>query len=68
MGLFKLFAGKSPADYERKGDAFAQGENWGEAKLAFESALEKSAAQLPADPEMHRRLQEKLTTAKKHCP
>ena len=40
MGLFKLFAGKSPADYERKGDAFAHGENWGEAKLAFESALE----------------------------
>jgi tetratricopeptide (TPR) repeat protein len=64
MGLFKLFAGKSPADYERKGDAFAQGENWGEAKLAFESALEKSAAQLPADREMHHRLQEKLTNSK----
>jgi tetratricopeptide (TPR) repeat protein len=64
MGLFKLFAGKSPADYERKGDAFAQGENWGEAKLAFESALEKSAAQLPADREMHHRLQEKLHRSK----
>ncbi|MGD8844486.1 MAG: tetratricopeptide repeat protein [Desulfobacteraceae bacterium] len=64
MGLFKLFAGKSPADYERKGDAFAQGENWGEAKLAFESALEKSASQLPADLEMRHRLQEKLRTSK----
>jgi tetratricopeptide (TPR) repeat protein len=64
MGLFKLFAGKSPADYERKGDAFAQAENWGEAKLAFESALEKSAAQLPADRQMHHRLQEKLHHSK----
>jgi len=64
MGLFKLFAGKSPADYERKGDAFVQDENWGEAKLAFESALEKSATQLPADAEMNRRLQEKLHYSK----
>jgi tetratricopeptide (TPR) repeat protein len=64
MGLFKLFAGKSPVDYERKGDAFAQSENWGEAKLAFESALEKLAAQLPADPEINSRLQEKLRYSK----
>lgn len=64
MGLFKLFAGKSPAAYESKGDAFAQNENWGEAKLAFESALEKSAAQSPADPAMNRRLHEKLYHSK----
>ena len=64
MGLFNLFTGKSPADYECKGDAFARNENWGEAKLAFELALEKSSTQSSADPEMNRRLQEKLHHSK----
>ena len=41
MGLFKLFSGKQPEDYEAKGDARFQAGAFGDAKLEFEAALEK---------------------------
>ncbi len=64
MGLLKIFTGKSPADYERTGDAMAADKAWGDAKLAFESALDKLAKQSPADPAMHHRLLQKLHHSK----
>lgn len=64
MGLFKMFTGKSPADYERTGDTQSRNKAWGEAKLAFESALDKLAKQSPADPVMNHRLLQKLSHTK----
>ena len=64
MGLFNIFTGKSPADYERTGDALARDDVWGEAKLAFEAALDKLAKQSPADPAMSNRLRVKLQRSK----
>lgn len=60
MGLFNIFSGKLPADYENEGDALARDKVWGEAKLAFEAALDKLAKQSMADPAMEQRLQAKL--------
>jgi tetratricopeptide (TPR) repeat protein len=64
MGLFNIFTGKSPADYERTGDALARDKVWGEAKLAFEAALDKLEKQSPADPAMSTRLRNKLQRSK----
>lgn len=60
MGLFNIFTGKTPADYENKGDALARDNVWGDAKLAFETALDKLAKQSIDDPVMAHRLQTKL--------
>lgn len=64
MGLLNLFTGKSAADYERQGDTFARNKAWGEAKLAFESALDKMEKASPADPMMRHRLGQKLNQSK----
>jgi hypothetical protein len=68
MGLFKFFTGKSPADYERKGDAFAQRENWGEAKLAFEAALENLSPNYRPIGKCATACRKSCTTAKRHSP
>ena len=42
MGFLKtLFFGKTPEEYEEDGDALLRKKKWGEARLAFEKALEK---------------------------
>jgi hypothetical protein len=55
MRLFNIFSGKSPADFERKGDALARDQAWGEAKLAFEAGLDKIAKESSADSAMGNR-------------
>ena len=64
MSLFNIFSGKSPADYEHKGDALARDQVWGEAKLAFEAGLDKMAKGSSADPAMTSRLRQKLHQSK----
>lgn len=64
MGLFNLFSGKTAADFERQGDTFARRKSWGEAKLAFESALAKIEKASPVDPMMRYRLGQKLNQIK----
>ena len=41
MGLLNIFKGKSPQDYEEKGDSYAQFSAWGKAKIEYEKALPK---------------------------
>lgn len=64
MGLFNLFSGKSPAEYERKGDALARDNAWGDAKLAYETGLEKLTKGSSNDPALVGRLQDKLHQSK----
>lgn len=64
MGLFKFFSGKTPAEWERTGDALVRNKSWGEAKLAFESALDKLAKQSQVDPVMNDRILAKLNHSK----
>ncbi|MDJ0828667.1 MAG: tetratricopeptide repeat protein [Desulfobacterales bacterium] len=64
MGLFKLFSGKRPEDYEAKGDARFQAGAFGDAKLEFEAALEKCDQSNSTEAAMLVRLHEKLTQSK----
>lgn len=64
MGLFNHFFGKSPADYERKGDALVRDNAWGEAKLAYETGLDKLTNGSSNDPVLAGRLRDKLHQSK----
>ena len=64
MRLFNIFSGKSPADYERKGDALAREKDWGEAKLAFEAGLDKITKGSSADPARASRVRQKSDQSK----
>lgn len=64
MGLFSIITGKTPGDHERTGDALARDEAWGEAKLAFEAALEKIWKHSSGDSRMADRLKAKIDQCK----
>jgi tetratricopeptide (TPR) repeat protein len=64
MGLFSLFSGKTPEAYEHKGDALVHDRIWGEAKLAYESALDQMAKRSTGDPGLAGRLEKKLHQTK----
>jgi tetratricopeptide (TPR) repeat protein len=64
MGLLRLFSGKTPETYERKGDALVRDQMWGEAKLAYESAIDLMSKRSIDDPDMAGRLGEKLDQTK----
>ena len=72
MGLFSFITGKTPGDHERTGDALVRDKAWGEAKLAFETALEKIWKNASGDSRMADRLKAKIdqckeALAKAHC-
>jgi len=64
MGLLNIIMGKTPADHERTGDALVRDESWGEAKLSFETALEKIWKHSSGDSRMADRLKTKIDECK----
>lgn len=63
MGFLKLFSGKGPEEYERKGDRFFAIGEFGAAKLEYETALDK-ARKGPGDGALEGRLNEKITKSR----
>jgi len=59
MGFLNLFSGKSPEEYEGKGDRFLELGEYGAAKLEYETALDKTQRG-PGDGASEERLQGKI--------
>jgi predicted Zn-dependent protease len=64
MGLLNIFKGKSPQDYEEKGDSYAQFSAWGKAKIEYEKALSKLDEKSLQFHELEKRLKEKILHTK----
>jgi tetratricopeptide (TPR) repeat protein len=60
MSLLKLFSGPSPEKLEEKGDALFAAGHWGQAKLAYEGALDKQQKQSDQNIDARHRLTEKI--------
>ncbi len=60
MSLLKLFSGPSPEKLEEKGDALFAAGHWGQAKLAYEGALDKRQKRSGQDIDARHRLAEKI--------
>ena len=60
MGFFKIFSGKSPEEYERRGDGFFETMEYGAARLEYEAALTKINKGGPDDRNLENRLREKM--------
>ena len=64
MGILKIFSGKDPEEYEQKGDAYFEEQQYGLAKIEYESALAKLERKPPDDIHFKTRLEEKIIRAK----
>jgi len=64
MGLLQFFSGKNPEDYEKEGDAYFDCDEYGEAKLQYENALNKLMKKQPDDSESTNRLREKIVRSR----
>ncbi len=64
MGFLKIFAGKEPAEYERKGDRLVEAGEYGLAGMEYEAALDKLHKRDPLDDGLKARLEAKLTKTK----
>jgi tetratricopeptide (TPR) repeat protein len=64
MGILKIFSGKDPEEYEQKGDACFEGQQYGLAKIEYESALSKLERRSPGDIDLRARLKQKIVQAK----
>jgi len=60
MGLFKIFFGKDPEGYEKKGDHCFKAEAYGDAKLEYEAGLNRLEKKDSDNSILKRRLQEKI--------
>ena len=60
MSILKIFSGKSPEEYELKGDELFAADLWGKAKIEYERALEKLEKLVPQNDNLRSRLQEKI--------
>lgn len=60
MGFLKIFSGKDPEEYEKKGDHCFKAEAYGDAKLAYEAGLNRLEKKDPDNLILKRRLQEKI--------
>jgi len=60
MGFFKLFAGKSPEDVERKADALFEAGEYGLAQMEYDHGLDKLRKGAQGSEALHKRLEEKL--------
>ena len=63
MSFLKLFSGPSPEKLEENGDALFAAGHWGQAKLAYEGALDKRQKQSGKDIDDRHRLSEKIREA-----
>jgi tetratricopeptide (TPR) repeat protein len=63
MSLLKLFSGPSPKKLEEKGDALFAAGHWGQAKLAYEGALDKRQKRSDQDIDDRHRLSQKIKEA-----
>jgi len=64
MSILKLFSGKTPEEYEQKGDELLSVDLWGKAKVEYERALDKLEKITPRNYELKTRLQEKILQVK----
>ncbi|MBN2398411.1 MAG: hypothetical protein JXI32_08515 [Deltaproteobacteria bacterium] len=63
MGFLKLFSGKGPEEYEKKGDRYFEIGEFGAAKLEYETALDK-AEKGSGDTDIAGRLRDKITKSR----
>jgi predicted negative regulator of RcsB-dependent stress response len=61
MGILKIFSGKEPGEYEKKGDSFFEGKQYGLAKIEYETALDKLKRRDPDNVDIRARFQDKIT-------
>jgi tetratricopeptide (TPR) repeat protein len=64
MGILKIFSGKDPEEYEQKGNAYFEGQQYGLAKIEYESALSKLDRKSDDDIGFRARLEKKIAQAK----
>ena len=64
MGFLKIFSGKDPEEYEQKGDAFFENEEYGAAKMEYETALIKVEKKFSDNTDLKDRLQQKISQTK----
>jgi tetratricopeptide (TPR) repeat protein len=64
VSFLKIFSGKSPEEYEQKGDELFAADLWGKAKVEYERALQKLEKTLAPDDNLRSRLQEKIQHTK----
>jgi len=60
VGFLKIFSGKTPEEYEQKGDSFFEIMEYGAARLEYETALDKMKKRCPEDTNLENRLREKM--------
>ncbi|MEA2014983.1 MAG: hypothetical protein U9N38_06750 [Thermodesulfobacteriota bacterium] len=61
MGFLKMFSGRTPEEYEQKGDSFFDAMEYGAARLEYETALDKLRKSCPEDTDIENRIREKMT-------
>jgi len=64
MGLFNIFKGKDPLQHEQQGDTHFDRGAFGQAKIEYETALEKRQKTSPKDADPIGRLREKIHRSK----
>ena len=64
MGMLKFFKGKSPQEYEQRGDSFAQIGAWGKAKIEYDKAFSKLDDKSLQFNELETRLKKKILETK----
>jgi len=60
VGFLKIFSGKTPEEYEKRGDSFFEIMEYGAAKLEYETALDKMKKRCSEDTNLENRLREKM--------
>ena len=64
MGLFSIFGGKPPEELERRGDMHFQAGAFGDAKMAFEKAIDRIERRFPEKKHLLSRIGDKHRLAK----
>jgi len=64
MGFLKIFSGKDPEEYEQKGDVLFENEEYGPAKMEYETALSKVEKKFSDKTDLRERLQQKISQTK----
>ncbi len=64
MGFLKIFSGKDPEEYEKKGDSLFSEKKYGLAKIEYETALEKYKKRYPDNTDIKNTIQSKITKSK----
>jgi tetratricopeptide (TPR) repeat protein len=60
MGFLKLFSGKTPEEYEKKGDSLFREKKYGLAKIEYQTALEKYKKRYPDNADINNSIQGKI--------